>query len=191
MKPLWKVKGFEKQTYQPQQTRKDTRTDRRKVTVMHQISKRTVAGTGTATVTARRGTAQDSTAHDSTGERSRQGDEETTLTFRALHGNHIVSIPFETIEKKTEHRDVEDLILKFLHPNYKEPTTSDKQTDRQTDSQTCVHLPRHAMCFSSILFSHILDSCVFQSFLFFPGTIERFYTYARTTNVELPKQVKN
>ena len=27
MKPLWKVKGFEKQTYQPQQTGKDTRTD--------------------------------------------------------------------------------------------------------------------------------------------------------------------
>ena len=38
----------------------------------------------------------------------------STLTFRALHGNHMVSIPFETIivKKKTEHRDVEDLILK-------------------------------------------------------------------------------
>ena len=85
MKPLWKVKGFEKQTYQPQQAGKDTRI----VTVMHKTSRRT--GTGTA----RRGTAQDSTR-----EQNRQGDTETTLTFRALHGNHIVSIPFETIVKK-------------------------------------------------------------------------------------------
>ena len=99
MKPLWKVKGFEKQTYQPQQTRKDARTDRRKVTVMHKTSRRT--GTGTGTGTARRGTAQ-----DSRGEQNRQGDTETTLTFRAQHGNHIVSIPFETIVKKknTERR---------------------------------------------------------------------------------------
>ena len=98
MKPLWKVKGFEKQTYQPQQAGKDTRTDRRKVTVMHKTSRRT--GTGTA----RRGTAQ-----DSTGEQNRQGDTETTLTFRALHGNHIVSIPFETIVKKS---DLKDFVLK-------------------------------------------------------------------------------
>ena len=86
MKPLWKVKGFEKQTYQPQQTGKDTRTSRR-------------TGTGTGTGTARRGTAQ-----DSTGEQNRQGDTETTLTFIALHGNHIVSIPFETILKKNTGR---------------------------------------------------------------------------------------
>ena len=46
MKPLWKVKGFEKQTDQPQQTGKDTRTDRRKVTVMHKTSRRTGTGTG-------------------------------------------------------------------------------------------------------------------------------------------------
>ena len=52
MKPLWKVKGFEKQT------EKDTRTDRRKVTVMHKTSRRTGTGTGTA----RRGTAQRKTA---------------------------------------------------------------------------------------------------------------------------------
>ena len=91
MKPLWKVKGFEKHTYQPQQTGKDTRRDRRKVTVMHKTSRRT----GTDTSTARRGTAQ-----DSRGEQNRQGDTETSLTFRALHGNHIVSIPFETIAKK-------------------------------------------------------------------------------------------
>ena len=91
MKPLWKVKGFEKQTFQPQQTGKDTRTDSRKVSVMHKTSRRTGTGMG------RRGTAQ-----DSTGEQSRQGDTETTLTFRALHGNHIVPIPFETIVKKKE-----------------------------------------------------------------------------------------
>ena len=102
MKPLWKVKGFEKQTYQPQQTGKDTRTDRRKVTVMHKTSRRT----GTGTDTARRGTAQ-----DSTGEQNRQGDIETTLTFRALRGNHIVSIPFETIVKKKQ-GDVEDYVFK-------------------------------------------------------------------------------
>ena len=102
MKPLWKVKGFEKETYQPQQTGKDTRTDRRKVTVMHQTSRRT--GTGTGTGTARRGTAQ-----EYTGEQNRQGDTETTLTFRALHGNHIVSIPFEPIVKK---KDLKDFVLK-------------------------------------------------------------------------------
>ena len=82
--------------------RKDTRTDRRKDTVMHKTSRRTGTGTGKA----RRGTAQ-----DSTGEQNRQGDTETTLPFRALHGNHILSIPFETIVEKTQ-RDVVDYVLK-------------------------------------------------------------------------------
>ena len=106
MKPLWKVKGFEKQTYQPQQTVKDTRTDRRKVTVMHKTSRRT--GTGTA----RRGTAQ-----DSTGEQNRQGDTETTVTFRAPHGNHIVSIPFESIvKKKRPERFRPQMSRRDIHP---------------------------------------------------------------------------
>ena len=58
MKPLWKVKGFEKQTYQPQQTGKDTRTDRRKVTVMHKTSRRT------ARARARHDAAQHNTAQE-------------------------------------------------------------------------------------------------------------------------------
>ena len=164
MKPLWKVKGFEKQTYQPQQTRKDTRTDRRKVTVMHKTSRRTGTGTGTA----RRGTSQ-----DSTGEQNRQGDTENTLTFRALHGNHIVSIPFETIVKKK--RETWKI------------TSSNEQTRHASTS------PRHAICFSSILFSHILDSYVFLYSLYKPGhhrTIQ-YLIPGRTTNVELLKQVKN
>ena len=33
----------------------------------------------------------------------------TTLTFRALHGNHIVSIPFQTIVKKS---DLKDFVLR-------------------------------------------------------------------------------
>ena len=33
----------------------------------------------------------------------------TNLTFRALHGNHIVSIPFESIVKKS---DLKDFVLK-------------------------------------------------------------------------------
>ena len=52
------------------------------------------------------------TAQDTTGEQNRHGDTETTLTFRELHGNHIVSIPFETIvNKKKTQRDVEDYVL--------------------------------------------------------------------------------
>ena len=101
MKPLWKVKGFEKQTYQP-------RADKRKVTVMHKTSRRTGTGMGTA----RRGTAQ-----DSTGEQNRQGDTETTLTFRALHGNHIVSIPFETLVQK-KHRET----WKIIRPQMSRPS---------------------------------------------------------------------
>ena len=82
MKPLEKAKkGFEQQTCRPQQTGRDTRTGRRKVTVIHKTSRRT--GTGTGTATGQRGTAQHRTAHDSTGEHSRQGDAETTLTFKA------------------------------------------------------------------------------------------------------------
>ena len=152
MKPLWKVKGFEKQTYQPQQTGKDTRTDRRKVTVMHKTSRRT----GTDTSTARRGTAQ-----DSRGEQNRQGDTETSLTFRALHGNHIVSIPFETIVKKKKNKK---------HRETWKITSSNEQTRHASTS------PRHAICFSSILFSHILDSYVFLYSLCNRDTIEQFNT---------------
>ena len=41
MKPLWKVQSFAQQTYRPQHTLRETRTDRRKVTVIHRTSKRT------------------------------------------------------------------------------------------------------------------------------------------------------
>ena len=147
MKPLWKVKGFEKQTYQPQQTWKDTRTDRRKVTVMHKTSRRTGTGTGTA----RRGTAQ-----DNTGEQNRQGDTETTLTFRALHGNHFVSIPFETIVKKKATWKI---------------SSSNEQSGHSPTSSS-----RHAICLSFSLFSHIRDSYAFLYFLYLPETMEQFKT---------------
>ena len=146
MKPLWKVKGFEKQKYQPQHTGKDTRTDRRKVIVMHKTSRRTGTGTGTA----RRGTAQ-----DSTGEQNRQGDTETTLTFRALHGNHIVSIPFETIlKKKRPDRFRPQMSSPDIHP----PPPHDMQF----------------ACLSSSFFISVIP--MFYFFLYLPDTIEQFKT---------------
>ena len=69
---------------------------------MHKTSRRTG--------TARRGTTQDRTR-----EQNRQGDTESSLTFSALHGNHIVPIPFDTIvlkKKKTDtQRHVENYVL--------------------------------------------------------------------------------
>ena len=79
----------------------------------------------------RHGTAQDSTAHDSTGEQCRQGDAETTLTFRALRGNHIVSIPFETIGKKTGTWQIS-----YLNSETKISRKQQQVTNRQTDGQT-------------------------------------------------------
>ena len=148
MKPLWKVKGFENETYQPQQTGKDTRTDRRKVTVMHKTSRHT----GTGTDTARRGTTQ-----DSTGEQNRQGDIETTLTFRTLHGNHIVSIPFETIVKKTgrPERFRPQMSSPDIHPP-----------------------PPHDMQFACLSPSFLISviPMLFKNSLYNPDTIEQFNT---------------
>ena len=100
----------------------------------------------------------------------------TTLTFRALHSNHIVSTPFETtvffLKKNTETWKI---------------TSSNEQTRHTSTS------PRHATCFSSILFSYILDSYVFL-FIFVQPRHHRTIQYlipGRTTNVELLKQVTN
>ena len=98
----------------------------------------------------------------------------TTLTFRALHGNHIVSIPFETIVKKKTQRDVEDYVLKWA-------------------DQACVYLPSTR----NMLFFHSLFSnpWFLRFSLFFvqpgnPNTIQQLIP-GRTTNVEFLKQVKN
>ena len=87
MKPLWKVKGFEKQDI-------PTTADRERHT-----NRQTKSHSDAADARAR---ARHDAAHHktSTGEQNRQGDTETILTFRALHGSHTVSIPFETIVKK-------------------------------------------------------------------------------------------
>ena len=101
----------------------------------------------------------------------------TTLTFRALHCNHIVSIPFETIvEKKTKktERDVEDYVLKWADDAW-------------------VYLPSTR----NMLFFHSLFS--FPWFLRFslffvqpgnPNTIQ-YQIPGWTTIVKLLEQVKN
>ena len=47
-----------------------------------------------------RARARHDAAQHKTAEENKIDRDETTLTFRALHGNHTVSIPFETIVKK-------------------------------------------------------------------------------------------
>ena len=155
MKPLWKVKGFEKQTCQPQQTGKDTRTDRRKVTVMHKTSRRT--GTGRARARARRDAAQHKTAQENKIDKETQ---RTTLTFRALHGNHIVSIPFETIffflkKKKRPERFRPQMSSPDIHPP-----------------------PPHDMQFACLSASFLISviPMLFLYFLYLPDTIEQFKT---------------
>ena len=85
-----------------------------------------------------------------------------------------MSIPFETIVKK-KHRETWNI------------TSSNEQTRHASTS------PRHAIRFSSILFSQILDSYVFLFSLYNPDTHRtiQYLIPGRTTNVEILKQVKN
>ena len=90
--------------------------------------------------------------------------------------NSIVSIPFETIVQKKikKHRETWKIM------------SSTEQTRHASTS------PRHAIHFSSILFS---NPWLLQFYLFFvqpgnPNTIQ-YLIPGRTTNVELLKQVKN
>ena len=93
----------------------------------------------------------------------------TTLTFRALHGNHIVSIPFESIVKKKR-------------PERFRP---------QMSSPDILPPPPHDMQFACL--SHIRDSFVFSIFFVSPGhlgTIQNLIP-GWMTIVKLLKQVKN
>ena len=88
----------------------------------------------------------------------------TTLTFRALHGNHIVSIPFESIVKERPER---------FRP--------------QMSSPDILPPPPHDMQFACL--SHIRDSYVFLYFLYH-RTIQNLIPGCMTI-VKLLKQVKN
>ena len=87
--------------------------------------------------------------------------------------SHCVNTIWDHRKNKTQ-RDVEDYVLKWA-------------------DQACVYLSSTRKCFSSILFSHILDSYVFFLFFVQPGhhrTIQ-YLIPGRATKVELLKQVKN
>ena len=80
----------------------------------------------------------------------------TTLTFWALHGNHIVSIPFQTIVKKS---DLTDFVLKWAVRTFTHLLL--------TTCNLLVFLP---------LFSYPWFLCFFLYFLYLPETTEQFKT---------------
>ena len=77
------------------------------------------------------------------------------LTFRALHGNHIVSIPFQTIVKKRPERFRPQMSSPDIHPP-----------------------PPHDMQFACLSPSFLksLIPMFFLYFLYLPDTIEQFKT---------------
>ena len=127
------------------------------------------------------GATRHGTAQNSTGEQCRQGDSETTLTFRALRGNHNMSIPFETIGKK---KKTGTWKISYLNNETKIPRKQQQVTNRQTDGQTDGQpdgrrpsTARKILFFYPLLsLSHILDSYVFLYSLYLPDTIEQFNT---------------
>ena len=72
----------------------------------------------------------------------------STLTFRALHRNRIVSIPFETIVKRKTETWKISCINRYTNITRKQQ----KVTNRQTDGQPHMHPPR-ALYNNSILYS--------------------------------------